>query len=87
MERGLNPIAPFGRRNSDFIGLAEREREKRVSKLRKNPVDFSPALYPVEYDIVTGCNLTPDPVLPDTDTIIILKTSYPVDIKILENVI
>ena len=77
-------IAPFGRRNSIFMGYWLRKQKRGYAKLWKNPVDLPTALYPVEYDIVTGCNLTPDPVLPDTDTMIILKTSHPVDIKILE---
>jgi hypothetical protein len=58
---------------------------KRVYKLRKNPEDFTSALYPEKYNPVIGCNLTPDPVLPDMDTIIILKTPHLVDIEILEN--
>jgi hypothetical protein len=86
-QRKITANAPVGRRNSDFIGLADRERENGVIKLRKNPVDFTSALYPVKYNPVIGHNLTPDPVLPDTDTIIILKTPHLVDIKILENVL
>jgi hypothetical protein len=78
-------IAPFGRRNSIFMGYWLWKQKRGYAKLWKNPVDLPTALYPVEYDIGTGGNLTPDPVLPDTDTIIILKTSHPVDIKILEN--
>jgi len=46
----------------------------------KNPVDFFPALYPVEYDLVIRRNLTPDPVLSGTDAIIILRTPHLVDI-------
>ena len=79
-------IAPIGRRNSIFMGYWLRKQKRGYAKLWKNLVDFTSALYPVEYDIVTGCNLTPDPVLPDTDTIIIFRTSHLVDIKILENV-
>jgi hypothetical protein len=45
-------IAPAGRRDSDFIGLADREREKGVIKLQKNLVDFTSALYPVKYNPV-----------------------------------
>ena len=61
--------------------------EKGYTKLWKNPVDFSPALYPVEYDLVIGHEFTTDPVLPDTDMIIILRTPHLVDIEILENII
>jgi hypothetical protein len=61
--------------------------EKGYTKLWKNPVDFSPALYPVEYDLVIGHEFTPDPVRSCTDAIIIIKTSHLVDIEILKNVI
>jgi hypothetical protein len=56
--------------------------EKRVYKLWKNPIDFSTALYPIEYVPVIRYEFTPDPVLSDTDTIIILKTLHLVDIEI-----
>jgi hypothetical protein len=69
-----------------FHALADREREKGVYKLWKNPVDLPTALNPVEYDLGIGCNLTPDPVLPDTDTIIIFKTLHLVDIEITKNI-
>ena len=75
-------IAPIGRRNSDFYGLLVAETKNRGYKLRRNPVDFTSALNPVEYDLVVGGNLTPNAVLPDTDTIIILKTPHLVDIEI-----
>ena len=60
--------------------------EKRVYKLWKNPVDLSTAFYPVKYDPAIGGNLTPDPELSGTDTIIIFKTPHFVDIKITKNV-
>jgi hypothetical protein len=59
---------------------------KVVNRLWKNPVDLPTALNPVEYDLGIGCNLTPDPVLPDSDTIIILKPSHFVDIEITKNI-
>ena len=71
--------------NSDDLELAEWG--KGVYKLWKNPVDLSTAFYPVEYDIVIGRNLTPDPVLSGTDTIIIFKTLHLVDREITKNVI
>jgi hypothetical protein len=67
-------------------GLVDMEREKGVIKLWKNPVDLPTAFYPVEYDLGIGCNFTPDPVLPDSDTIIILKPSHLVDIEITKNI-
>jgi len=79
-------IAPNGRRNSIFMGYWLRKQKRGYAKLWKNPVDLPTAFYPVEYDIVTGCNLTSDPVLPDSDTIIILKPSHLVDIEITKNI-
>jgi hypothetical protein len=69
-----------------WVGGGERG-SREYTKSWKNPVDFSSALYPVEYDLVVGCNLTPNPVLPDTDTIIIFRTPHLVNIKIVKNVI
>lgn len=57
-----------------------------VYTLRKNPVDFTSVLYPEEYDLVVGGNLTPNAVLPDTDSIIIFRTSHLVDIEIMKNI-
>jgi hypothetical protein len=79
-------IAPFGRQNSIFMGYWLRKQKRGYAKLWKNPVDLPTALDPVEYDIVIGCNLTPNPVLPDTDTIKILKPSHLVDIEITKNI-
>ena len=69
------------------MGYWLRKRKRGYAKLWKNPVDLPTALNPVEYNPVIGCNPTPDPVLPDTDTIIIFRTAHLVDIKILENVL
>ena len=69
------------------MGYWLRKQKRGYAKLWKNLVDFTSALYPVKYNPVVGHNLTPDPVLPDTDTIIILRTPHLVDIEILENVI
>jgi hypothetical protein len=67
-------------RNSFFITW-NREKGGKIKKLWKNPVDFSTVLYTVEYDLVIGCNLTPDPVLSGTDAIVMFKTHHLVDIK------
>lgn len=48
----------------------------------KSPVDFFPALYPVEYDRIIIGDPASYAVMSDTNAIIMLVTAHPVDIKI-----
>lgn len=54
--------------------------------LRKYPVNFFPAFYPVENYCRIISDFTADAVLSDADAIIILKAFHPVNVKIGEKI-
>jgi hypothetical protein len=80
-QRKITAKSTYREAKLHFYGLLVAETKKRVCKIMEKPGRSPTALYPVEYD-----NLTSDPVLPDSDTIIILKPSQLVDIEITKNI-
>ena len=64
-------------------------RRFQVVKLKnsgEDPVNFFPALYPVEYDRVIIGDFTTDAVLSGPDAPVVFKPFHPVDIKIGKNI-
>lgn len=55
-------------------------------KSGKHPVNFFPALYPVEYDCAVIGDLTPDAVLSGANAIVLFKSFHLRDIKIRKNI-
>jgi hypothetical protein len=52
----------------------------------KNPVNLFPALYPIKNNHTVITDPAPDPVLPDTNTVIILITAHLINIKFVKKV-
>lgn len=55
---------------------------QKFTKLWKNPINFFPALHAVENNLVIGHNPAADPILADSDPVVVFKFCHFVDIKI-----